>query len=68
MFPADAGTSKDLRTALKVVCDVNSEYRHIQVKFIDFKVSLPTLLLYKFEFSNSAFILKYLTDYLVQKM
>ena len=31
-FLQNAGTSKDLRTALKVVCDVNSEYRRIQVK------------------------------------
>ena len=27
----NAGTFKGLRIALKVVCDVNSEYRHIQV-------------------------------------
>lgn len=31
-FLQNAGTSKDLRIALKVVCDVNSEYRRIQVK------------------------------------
>ena len=31
MFLQNAGTSKDLRIALKVVCDVNSEYRRIQV-------------------------------------
>ena len=30
-FLQNAGTSKDLRIALKVVCDVNSEYRRIQV-------------------------------------
>lgn len=30
----NAGTFKDLRTASKVVCDVNSLCRHIQVKFV----------------------------------
>ena len=34
-------TFKDLRTASKVVCDVNSEYRRIQVNSVDFRVFLP---------------------------
>lgn len=39
----NAGTFKDLRTALKVVCDVNSLCRHIQVKSVE--ISSKILLL-----------------------
>ena len=34
-------TFKDLRTASKVVCDVNSEYRRIQVNSVGSMVFLP---------------------------
>ena len=39
-FLQNAGFTKGLRIAF-VVCDVNSEYRHIQVNSADFKVFLP---------------------------
>ena len=47
----NAGTFRDLRTAPKVVCDVNSEYRRIQVKSVEITVAFTTL----FHYTNSPF-------------
>ena len=47
----NAGTSKDLRIAFKVVCDVNSEYRRIQVKSVEIAVAFTTL----FHYTNLPF-------------
>lgn len=40
----NAGTFRDLRTAPKVVCDVNSEYRRIQVKSVEIRSKILLLL------------------------
>jgi hypothetical protein len=44
----NAGTSKDLRIAFKVVCDVNSEYRRIQVKSVEIAVLILLTLIIHF--------------------
>ncbi len=44
VFLQNAGFTKGLRIA-SVVCDVNSEYRHIQVNSADFEVFLPRTLI-----------------------
>ena len=54
IFLQNAGTSKDLRIALKVVCDVNSEYRRIQVNSADFKVFLPYTFIIQIHFFYTA--------------
>ena len=47
----NAGTSKDLRTAFKVVCDVNSLCRHIRVKYVKIVVAFTTF----FHYTNQGF-------------
>src|SRR5574344_2707774 len=39
----NAGTFRDLRTAPKVVCDVNSEYRRIQVESVEIRSKILLL-------------------------
>ena len=52
-FLQNAGFTKGLRIAF-VVCDVNSEYRHIQVNSADFKVFLPYTFIIQIHFFYTA--------------
>ena len=53
-FLQNAGFTKGLRIAF-VVCDVNSEYRHIQVNSADFKVFLPYTFIIQIHFFTLLF-------------
>ena len=52
-FLQNAGFTKGLRIAF-VVCDVNSEYRRIQVNSADFKVFLPYTFIIQIHFFYTA--------------
>ena len=54
MFPAERRYFQRLTNRFESVCDVNSEYRHIQVNSVDFMVFLPYTSIIQIRFFNTA--------------